>query len=446
VRIFSLFAICLFLLRGQVASAADTATNANPTNANTPAQTNAPAATNGLLPLITLTDQQIDQLTFGLDKIPALQAKLLGIELWQYLASLIYIFLAFTVARLLDYLISVQLRKWASKTTTKLDDLFVELAHTPIKVISFVIFLHIGLQVFRWPAWLELWISRALQLVVAVSLTYMLLRLVDIFIVQWRKRNSTRDDKSFNEQLFPIISKTLKVFIVVIAALVTSQNLGLNITGVLASLSVGGLALGLAAQDTVANLFGAVAVFADKPFQIGDTIKLENIEGVVESIGLRSTRIRNPDGFLITVPNKTMGNATITNVTRRPTIRTVMDIGLTYDTSPEKMRRAVEIIKNIFQAHPKTKDLIVAFNQFAASSLNIRVIHQWGGLDYKAYMTGLQELNLQVQERFETEKIAFAFPTQTIYMKQDSPWNLSLPEISAELNPSQAPPSEKQSQ
>src|SRR6185436_18500427 len=137
---------------------------------------------------------------------------------------------------------------------------------------------------------------------------------------------------------------TLKVFIVVIAVLVTSQNLGLNITGVLASLSIGGLALGLAAQDTVANLFGAVAVFADKPFQIGDTIKLEGIEGTVETIGLRSTRIRNPDGHLITVPNKTMGNATITNITRRPTIRTIMDLGLTYDTPPAKVRRATEIL------------------------------------------------------------------------------------------------------
>jgi MscS family membrane protein len=429
VRILSLVAVCAILIFGGNVSAADAATN----NA---AVTNAPAATNIVLPF-ALSEEQINQLTFGLDKVPALQTKLLGIEVWQYVASLIYIFLAFSVSKLLDYLISVQLKKWAQKTTTKLDDLFIELAHTPIKVISFVIFLHIGLQVFRWPAWLELWISRALQLVVAISLTYMLLRLVDIFIVHWRKRNSVRDDKSFNEQLFPIISKTLKVFIVVIAALVTSQNLGLNITGVLASLSIGGLALGLAAQDTVANLFGAVAVFADKPFQIGDTIKLESIEGVVESIGLRSTRIRNPDGFLITVPNKTMGNATITNVTRRPTIRTVMDIGLTYDTSPEKVRRAVEIIKKIYGSHEKTKDLIVAFNQFAASSLNIRVIHQWNGLDYKAYMAGLQDLNLQVQESFESEKIAFAFPTQTIYMKQDSPWNISLPGESAEPNPPQ---------
>jgi MscS family membrane protein len=198
--------------------------------------------------------------------------------------------------------------------------------------------------------------------------------------------------------------------------------MGLNITGVLASLSIGGLALGLAAQDTVANLFGAVAVFVDKPFQIGDHVKLESVEGTVETIGLRSTRVRNPDGHLITVPNKTMGNATIINITRRPSIRTIMDLGLNYDTTPAKMRRAVEILNEVYRKHPNTKDLIVAFNQFAASALNIRVIHWWDGSDYKAYMAGLQELNLTVQERFEAEKISFAFPTQTVMLKQDSPW------------------------
>jgi MscS family membrane protein len=379
------------------------------------------------LPALTFSDETRSQLTFGLDKIPELQVSVLDVELWQYLASLIYIFLAFAVSRLLDYLICVQLKKWAQKTTTTLDDIFIEIAHGPIKVVSFVIFLHIGLQVFRWPHWVEIWISRALQLVVAASISYMLIKLVDILIGHWRRRAQARGDKSFNDQLFPVISKALKTFVLVVAVLVTSQNLGLNITGVLASLSIGGLALGLAAQDTVANLFGAVAVFVDKPFQIGDAVKLEAIEGSVETIGLRSTRIRNPEGHLITVPNKTMGNATIINITRRPTIRTVMDFGLTYDMSAAKVRQAVAILKEIYGGHPKTKDLIVSFNQFAASALNIRVIHWWNGADNKAYLADLQDLNLAVHERFEAEKIFFAFPTQTVMLRQDSPFAIQSP-------------------
>src|SRR2546423_10665054 len=160
----------------------------------------------------------------------------------------------------------------------------------------------------------------------------------------WRQRTVADTDRTFDEQLFPIIRKSLKVFVVVVAVLITSQNLGINITTALAGLSVGGLALGLAAQDTVANLFGAVAIFMDKPFRVGDRIQLDSVDGTVETIGLRSTRVRNLDGHPITVPNKTMGNSTINNVTRPPNIKTVLNIGITYDTPADKGKTALRIL------------------------------------------------------------------------------------------------------
>jgi MscS family membrane protein len=187
----------------------------------------------------------------------------------------------------------------------------------------------------------------------------------------------------------------------------------------LASLSIGGLALGLAAQDTVANLFGAVAVFVDKPFRVGDQIKAEGIDGVVESIGLRSTRVRNSEGHLITVPNKTMGNATITNVTRRPNIKTEMNIGITYDTPAEKVQLALDILKEVYSQHPMTRDVLISFNKFADSALNINVVHWWGATDNRAYLAGIQDLNLKIKRRFDAAGIEFAFPTQTLYVKQE---------------------------
>jgi len=192
-------------------------------------------------------------------------------------------------------------------------------------------------------------------------------------------------------------------------------------------LSIGGLAVGLAAQDTLGNLFGAVAVFVDKPFRIGDRIQLDQVDGTVESIGLRSTRVRNLNGHLITVPNKTMGNATITNVTCRPNIKTEMNIGLTYDTPAEKVKRALKILEEIYRGHPMTVDLIVSFNKFADSSLNILVVHWWNSTDFKAYLAGMQELNLAIKERFDAEGISFAFPTQTLFLKQDSEWRVGEP-------------------
>ena len=162
----------------------------------------------------------------------------------------------------------------------------------------------------------------------------------------------------------------------------------MNVTGLLASLSIGGLAVGLAAQDTLSNLFGAVAIFADKPFRVGDRIQLDAIDGTVEAIGLRSTRVRNLDGHLVAIPNRTVANASIINVSKRPNIKTVMNIGVTYDTTAAQVERAMQVIREIYQPHPKTADLLICFNRFDSSSLNIQVVHWWNSTDWKEYCAG----------------------------------------------------------
>ena len=366
-----------------------------------------------------------DQFTFGLDRIEVLNHQWpSGIPLWQYLASLIYIFLAFCASKALDSLTRIWLKKWAARTKTKFDDLLLGLLSGPVKIVVFVLLLKIGLEVFDWGAFVNSVLDKGLKIMVAATITYTVLKLIDLLMGYWKERAAVESDRTFDEQLFPIIRKTLKVFVTVVAVLVTSQNLGFDITAAIAGLSVGGLALGLAAQDTVANLFGAVAIFIDKPFRIGDRIQLDAVDGMVETIGLRSTRVRNLDGHLITIPNKTMGNATITNVTRRPNIKTVMDIGITYDTPTEKVHRALQILKEVYKDHPQTFDCLISFNKFADSALNLQVVHWWNSTDYKEYLAGFQGMNLTVKERFDKEGIGFAFPTQTLYVKQDSAWRL----------------------
>jgi MscS family membrane protein len=354
--------------------------------------------------------------TFGLDRIPALQPSLFGTPLWKYLASLIFVLLAVVVTKILDWIIGVRLKKWKEGHHGRLPGQLLNLLHGPIKVVSCVVLL----VALAWSPTIQDWLSKGLHIVVACSITYMVVKAVDIVVDYWRQRAPARDDRLFNEQLFGVIRKALKTFIIVVAVLETCQVLGVNITTMLASLSIGGLALGLAAQDTVANLFGAVAVFMDKPFRVGDRIQLEAIDGVVESIGLRSTRVRNLDGHLITIPNKTMGNAVITNITQRPNIKTEINIGITYDTPTAKVKQALQILDQIYRGHPMTADLIIGFNRFADSALNIVVIHWWKSTDYRAYLAGLQELNLAVKQRFDAEGIEFAFPTRTLYVKQDT--------------------------
>lgn len=358
------------------------------------------------------------------ERYPFLQREYLGNPLWKYLFSLIYIFLAFYISKFLDYATRVWLKRVAERTQTKFDDMLLELLNGPVKIVAFVIFLRIGLEVFDWPEVVDMVLTKGFAIVVAATLTYMVLKVLDLFMTYWRKHVADEQDKAFNDQLFPIIRKTLKAFVIVVATLVTLSNIGVNITAAIASLSIGGLALGLAAQDTVANLFGAVSILLDKPFRIGDRIRLPDVDGTVESIGLRSTRVRNLDGHLITVPNKTMGNVTITNITRRPNIKTVMNIGITYDTPRPKVERAIAVLNEIYKAHPMTADVWIAFDKFADCSLNILVIHWWNSTVYKDYLGGMQELNLAIKERFDAEGISFAFPTRTLYVKQDSDWKL----------------------
>lgn len=366
-------------------------------------------------------------LTFGLDRIELLQqAPFFGIPLWQYLASFLYIFLAFYISRMLDSFIAGRVKQWAKKSSTRIDDLLVDLLRGPVRIVSFVILLHVGMRVYSWPEALESFFSNALKIIVAVSITYVVLKAVDLLMGVWRERTLGAENEEFGRQLLPLIGKTLKVFVVIVAVLVTSQNLGFNVTGLIASLSIGGLAMGLAAQDTLANLFGAVAVLADKPFKIGDRIQLDNLDGMVESIGFRSTRVRNLDGYLVTVPNKTMGNATITNVAARPNIKTVMNVGVTYDTTAERVERAMQIIDEIYRPHPKTSDLIISFNKFESSSLNILVVHWWDSTDFKEYLLNFQKLNLELKRRFDAEGIEFAFPTQTLHVKTSSGGETSL--------------------
>jgi len=386
--------------------------------------TNAPMATstNSARFLSGLSELDQDYLTFGLDKWEFLREHtLFGEPYWKYLASLIYVFLAFYVSKFIDYLTRVWLKKWTAKTETKFDELLLDLLNGPIKVLVFVILLFIGLDVFRWPASVQLFLFKGLIVIVAVSLTYLSIKLIDAALGYWRQRAKAVEDDQFNKELLPMIRNSLKVFVIIVAFLVTSQNLGLNITGLVASLSIGGLALGLAAQDTLSNLFGAVSVLVDKPFRIGDRIQLDNVDGVVEQIGFRSTRVRNQDGHLVTIPNKAVGNATITNIALRPNIRTLMNIGITYDTPTEKVRRALQILEEIYRSNPMTLDVWISFNKFADSALNIHVVHWWKSTDAKVYLAGMQEFNLRIKERFDREGIDFAFPTQTLHVKQTSP-------------------------
>jgi MscS family membrane protein len=263
-------------------------------------------------------------------------------------------------------------------------------------------------------------VSRSILLTVAIG--YFLYWLAEI-PADWFRRFALKTETTLDDMMSPIIRKSLRVTIVILALVQIAQTLSNKpITSIIAGLGIGGLAVALAAQDSLKNFFGSVVLFIDKPFEIGNRIVVDGHDGVVETVGLRSTKIRTLDSHLITIPNGELANKIITNIGKRTYIKRVANITVTYDTPPHKLDRAVEIVKEILDNHkgmhrdfpPK-----VYLSELNADSLNIMAIYWYHPPDYWEYMEFSDRFNREVLRRFNEEGIDFAFPTQTIYLAGD---------------------------
>ena len=269
----------------------------------------------------------------------------------------------------------------------------------------------------------------AIGVLFVVSIAWLAFRLVDV-VDCWLMQMAGRTKSKLDDMLVPLVRKSLRITIVFLALLQIATSLSDKpVTSLLAGLGVGGLAVALAAQDTIKNFFGSLIILADKPFELGDRIVVEGHDGPVEEIGFRSTRIRTLEGHLVTVPNSNMANKTILNISRRPYIRRLFHITITYDTPLEKVQRAVEIIKNILENHEGMKPEFpprVFFQEFADCSLNIIVIYWYHPPNYWDFLAFNERVNMEILKRFNGESIEFAFPTQTVHMAGDSnkPFNI----------------------
>ena len=253
-----------------------------------------------------------------------------------------------------------------------------------------------------------------------VSVTYIIYQLVEL-MDYWMTRLTAKTQTTLDDMMVPLVRKTFRTLTVLLGLVQIAQQLSDKpITSILAGLGVGGLAVALAAQDTIKNFFGSLVIFADHPFQLGDRIVVDGEDGTVEEVGMRSTRIRTLSGHLVTVPNGELANKMIRNISMRPYIKRVANIAVTYDTPPEKVERAVEIIQGILDAHNEKMHpdfpSRVYFNDFKDCSLNILVIYWFAPPEYWNFLEFDQMFNLEILKRFNEEEIEFAFPTQTLYL------------------------------
>lgn len=266
--------------------------------------------------------------------------------------------------------------------------------------------------------------DKTADLLLVIAFSFALLHLVGV-PVAWFKCFADRTESKLDDMLVPVVDKLLRVLVVLGSVVeIISTLSGSPPAQIVAPLAVGGLAIGLAAQDTVKNFFGAVMLIVDKPFTLGDVINIGSHTGVVESLGLRSTRIRTVDGHLVSVPNGDLANRAIQNVAERKSIRHAMSIGLEYSTPVAKIDEAAAILRELLTDHEGSHadfPARVHLEKLADYSINLQIIYWFHPADYWKYMEFNQRLLFSILRRFEAAGIGFAFPTQTIELKKDSP-------------------------
>lgn len=280
----------------------------------------------------------------------------------------------------------------------------------------------IGKGFFEIPTSIENIIDALSRLLLTLSLGTWIYYLVEI-PGMWFDSITAKDGGAGGKMLSPILKRTLQV---VVIGLILAQIFHIlsdkPITPIIASLGIVGAAVALAAQDTFKNFFGSFVLAGDKPFEIGERIVVDGFDGPVESIGLRSTRIRTLEGHLVTLPNGVLVNKSIQNIGKREYIRRVGTISITYDTAPEKMEEALAILNHILENHEGLNPDFpprVFFKDLATFSLDILFIYWYFPPDYWAYMAFSEWVNLEIMKRFNKADIKFAFPTQTIHIPKE---------------------------
>lgn len=298
--------------------------------------------------------------------------------------------------------------------------------------------IHIGLLPVVMPEDLAGFAATVVEFFYILAIGWAVFNLVDLVEIAIERRVSARES-ALAAQVAPLIRKSLRIFVIIIFVLFVAQNVfGVDITAWLAGLGIAGLAISLASQDSVRNLFGSVTVMLDKPFLVGDRIVFDGTDGFVEEIGLRSTRIRTFTGHVVTVPNMRFIDGTVENVSSRPFFRRVLNVTITYDTSREKIEEAVKIIRDLLEAddlrepfHIDTHPPRVYFNDFNSESLNISVMYWYfidesKGHDWWGFQQHGEKFNKRLFAAFAEAGIEFAFPTQTMFLAGDPSRALSL--------------------
>jgi MscS family membrane protein len=350
---------------------------------------------------------------------PWMMRELLGVAGWQLLGILVLSTVGLVVRRLVSRVVLWWLRRLAPRLGQHWsDEVLRPVARSPgLLVLAGVVAL--GLPQLALPAGVAATLGIAVRTVAALSVVIVVYRLVDVFAETLRERAAATDTK-LDDQVVPLVRRLAQIATVTIGGVFVLQNLQVDVGSLVAGLGLGGLAFALAAKDTISHLFGSITVFLDKPFSIGDWVVTCGVEGTVEEVGFRSTRVRTFGDTLVTIPNGKLTDAIVDNWSRRRNRRCHTTLNVVYATTPAQMEAFCDGIRAIVLAHPSTKndDIDVAFKAFGGSSLDVLVSFFWTVASWSDEQRARHEVFLAIWRLADELGVRFAFPTQTLYVEQ----------------------------
>jgi len=368
----------------------------------------------------------IDSFDF-IDTLPAYWKKMfLGIHLWQYSGFLLIIIICYALHFIIRWMLGYLLVKVSGRFFKH--NLYKKYVKPLSKPLSVLIVTWIFTQLFAMlalPINISYILSLIVKAIVPILVTIIVYKLCDFFADLF-EFFALKSPSNVDDHLVPFIRKGLKIIVVILGTLYLFSNIGINITPLLAGVSIGGLALALAAQDTVKNLFGSLTIFTDQPFNVGDLIKFDSFEGNVEEVGIRSTRIRTLYNSQISVPNGKLADSIIDNLGRREMRRFSFRISITYDTPPELIEYYVTGLRKIVNNHPLTqKDSSQIYLNDLADSAIIVLFHTFFSVpDWSQELKIRHEIIFEIIKLTESLGIRFAYPTQTLHV-EDFPEKIS---------------------
>ncbi len=342
---------------------------------------------------------------------------LLGNNLTNYVLAIVIFVVSLLFLKLIQVILLKYLKKLAKKTTTDIDDTFISVIgsikppfYSFLAFYVAVLFLNVSAVVMHViNAVLLIWV--VYQAILAVQI------LID-YVINKKFVSSESDEGSAGVTSF--ISGLLKASLWAIGLLLVLSNLGVNITSLIAGLGIGGLAIAFALQNILADLFSSLAIYIDKPFQVGDFIVIGEHKGVVKKIGVKTTRIQSLQGEEVVIANQELTSSRVQNFKKMKERRISFSIGVTYETSANKVKSIPDIIKNIIESILDTRFDRTHFTKFADSALIFETVYYVESGDYTKYVDVQQDINFKIMEVFQKEGIEFAYPTQTVYVSKVS--------------------------